>query len=269
MAPEELNPDIFLEEKKSLNGLMPVIIRDYCSTMGGSAEDMSRFTTLVFNESEDSYSPYPEVVDQGGRNLEIVCSLPGLADSWQGLYAEAGVDTDTGRRLYLATGLASVGIVHIALDAQNATGEDLKTKLKKVSGIVERLHDKATVTKKIEELEVSGRIDASLYPFELTPEDVQLVNRLRYSMGVSYLVNDIDLDTREALEEVFATNFSTYLKKLGAGLIDFARGFGLDKHIEPDVYKQHGLSKAFHTLYFAGIFPMYFSDIIDDMNQEG
>lgn len=243
--------------------LFPEVLADYAEVMGMSKETLTEFTEFECVYGESDYWPYPSIRENGGRDLTLVCNVEGKQSGWDQIFEE-GLDLDRqeSQKIYLAAGMAAVGLVHIAYDAVVSRSEESKAGLKRVKMIMEQLEDKEIIDNQIRELECAERIESSLYPIEITFEDVMTINRIRFSLGVAYLVTDFDMEKREQASEVFTEQFSEDLQKLGENLISFARGFGLDKHIDPEVYKQKGVSRALHLFNFAGIFPMDMSDIM-------
>ena len=235
--------------------------------------------------ADETYMPYPvlEHPDSHSRDITIVCNTDAMQDTWEPLFMDIdGLTVEDARRIYLGMAFAWVGLVHNSLDAieqrriiqKRITNEEtdnpahkrevreFKKRLKSIAAIQSALKDGDTIQHTIDELEVAGIIEANLYPYEITPEEVQRVNRIRYGLGMAYLINGISEDVREQLSVRFADSYSQYNTRLGLGLLEFGTNFGLDKRMDVGQYRQIGLNRAFHSLYFAGIEPMNLSEMI-------
>jgi len=240
-------------------------IVDYSQVFHTNAETLRTYTDVEFYEGEGDYTPYPVVSqNKADRDITIRCNTEAYLDTWEPLVCSVdGVTEEDSRNMYIATGIAWVGLAHMALNAKDnrSAGRSSKEMLT-IMRIHKNLQDKEQVLETIRELETSEKIEANLYPIEVTDEELNRINRLRYGLGVSYLVNDVPEEIRSELSLQFAENLSQYFRNMGNHLIDFAISWGFDKKVEPDAYKQQGISRAFHTLYFAGIRPMDVSDIL-------
>jgi hypothetical protein len=249
--------------RAEIQEVFPEVLADYAEVMGVSKEVIAQYTDIECVNGERDFWPYPTLRENKGRDITVVCNLHGKQSGWDQVFDEGlALESRESQRLYVAAGLASVGLVHIAYDAKVSRSESARIGLKRVKRIMEQLEDKEVLDHQIMELEVAERIESSLYPIEIDYPDIKTINRIRFSLGVAYLVTDFDMELRDKASAVFTDLFSEDLKRLGDDLISFAYGFGLDKHVDPEVYKQKGVSRALHLFNFAGIFPMDMSDIM-------
>ncbi len=265
-----------------------VTLANYCDVFSQPSELIINSTEIVCVTGADAYMPFPvlEHSESEPRDITVICNTDALRETWEPLFSDVvGVNQQDARRIYLGMAFAWVGLVHSALDAREyrtqidnmrsdvRTGDldtesyrretkEFAKRMKTVVQIQEALHDAETIQRTLEELECAGKIEASLYPYEIDEEEVQRVNRIRYGLGASYLMNATPQEARDELSLQFAQSLTDYTTQLGFGLVDFAVKFGLDKKMDPQEYRQKGLSRAFHSLYFAGIVPMDLSDII-------
>lgn len=265
-----------------------VVLANYSETFNQPSELMLQSTNIVCTTGTDAYMPFPVLKhsESEPRDITVVCNTDALQQTWDPIFEDIdGVTSRDARRIYLGMAFAWVGLVHNALDAKEyrvqiddmrvkvQSGElDIETyrreargftkRMKTVVKIQEALQDAEAIKRTLEELECVGKIETSLYPYEIDGDEVQRVNRIRYGLGASYLMNETPQETRDKLSLRFAQSLTDYTSQLGRGLIDFAVKFGLDKKIDPQEYKQKGLSRAFHSLYFAGIVPIDLSDMI-------
>lgn len=243
-----------------------VNIASYSELYNQPPELMRQFTDIEFYRGDGDYTPYPVIVQNGsGRDITIRCNLDAYEDTWEQLVLATDEATEEdAQKLYVGTGIAWVGMAHMALDAQvkRNEGNARSNALKAILRIQKKMQDEKQVVATITELETTGVIEANLYPIEITPGELNRINRLRYGIGMAYLLHNTPGDVREAISIHAAQNLASYFKNMGNHLIDFALGWGLDKKVEPQAYKQQGISRAFHTLYFAGIRPMDISDIL-------
>lgn len=244
----------------------PELLVDFCQASGMDVQKLRDTTTLAVTDNDEStYFPYPQLrQDNDDRHITLVCNSVGYSEGWKEVFDDvAAIDERTSQRLYLATGLAWVGIVHAAYDAQQARPEESVFALRRLNAIMRQLHDKRTVTKTIHELEAAEVIEASLYPLVPEAKEIEEINRVRYGLGLGYVVLNIQDDVRENVREVFASRFADYTRRLGEDLIKMSKAFGLGNSIDPEMHKQHGINKAFHGFYFGGIIPMDMSDIMN------
>lgn len=253
----------FERDCKEIREVFPDVLEEYAKVMGLDARTLAEFTDIDCVSGEEEYWPCPSMRSNGGRDVTMVCNLNGKENGWDIIFDEGlNIPREDSQRLYVAAGLASIGLVHIAYDARDARKESSRDGLMRAKKIMQQLEDKEIIDHQIRELECSGKIESSLYPIEITYEDVRRINQIRFRLGVAYLVTNFDMEKREQASVLFTEHFAEDLKKLGENLISFAIGFGLDKHIDPEIYKQKGVSSALHIFNFAGIFPMDMSDIM-------
>lgn len=251
---------------ESFEHALNVSIAGYAELYQQPPELMRQFTDIEFYRGDGDYTPYPVIAQNGsGRDITIRCNLDAYEDTWEQLIlsSEEASEEDA-QRLYVGTGIAWVGLAHMALDAKanRHAGNARSNALKAILRIQEKMQDEQQVTETITELETAGVIEANLYPIEITAEELNRINRLRYGLGMAYVLHDTPDEIRDAVSLQAAQNLASYFKNMGNHLLDFALSWGLDKKVEPQAYKQQGISRAFHTLYFAGIRPMDISDIL-------
>lgn len=246
------------------NSLEKAII-DYSHIFQSDVDTLRSYTDVEFYDGEGDYTPYPVLSqNKADRDITIRCNTRAYLDTWEPLVCSVeGVTEEDSRNMYIGIGIAWVGLAHMALNAKDNRNAGRSSKeLLTIMRIQKSMQDAEQVLETIQELEASEKIDASLYPIEITAEELNRINRLRYGLGVSYLINDVQGEVLSDLSLQYAENLSQYFTNLGNHLIDFAISWGFDKNVEPDAYKQQGISRAFHTLYFAGIRPMDVSDIL-------
>ncbi len=251
---------------EGLYAAFPDLLNDFCNVNQLDAYKLRETTTLyVTNSDERTYFPYPQLrQDRDGRHITLVCNTRGYNEGWKEVYEDVdGVDDETMRRLYLATGMAWVGIVHAAHDAQQARPGESEFALRRLNALMRHLHDKRTIKNTISELEVSEKIDATLFPLMPEAKEIEEINRVRYALGLGYVVLNLPEAVREQANDIFIDRFADYTRRLGENLITMSKAFGLGTTIEPEVHKQHGIVKAFHGFYFGGIIPMDMSYIMD------
>lgn len=249
-----------------LHDTFPDLLQDFCTVTQLDTQKLRETTTLYVTDSDErTYFPYPQLrQDRDGRHITLVCNTRGYAEGWQEVYEDVdGMDELAMQRLYLATGMAWVGIVHAAYDAQQARPKESEFALRRLNALMRQLHDKRAIENTISELEVSEKIEATLFPLMPEEKEIEEINRVRYALGLGYMVLDLPEQIRDDASEVFVDRFADYTGRLGANLISMSKAFGLGTSIEPEVHKQHGIVKAFHGFYFGGIIPMDMSDIMN------
>jgi hypothetical protein len=241
------------------------VLEEYSAVFNADLTTLRAFTDIDFYKGEGDYTPYPVVSqNKANRDITIRCNTDAYVDTWEPLVCSIDdISEEESRKLYISTGVAWVGLAHMALNAKdNRDAGRTNKELLTIKRIQKAMQNTDQVLETIRELEASEKIEANLYPIEITPEELNRINRLRYGLGVSYVVNNGPEEIRSELSLQFAEELSTYFTNMGSHLINFALSWGFDKKIEPDAYKQQGISRAFHTLYFAGIRPMDVSDIL-------